>query len=190
MLRKLRRSRSPAGSGAPTFPDLRVGHRPGRARARPPRRARSRAGEELKGQVFVAYRSPQGFSLKVPVSWARTTTPSSVVFADTHRRIEVSIVDVTASSTRLRAWADRSADSSGVVAIHSVREAKLPAGRSIQIRFTSSFQRSPATNYDIRLDSERYLIIGYGKIAVLTLCAPALVETADLWKLIAASFRW
>ena len=126
----------------------------------------------------------------MPVSWTRTKTPSSVVFKDTHRRIEVSIVDVTASSTRSRARADRFADSSGVVEIHSVREAKLPAGRSIQISFTSAFGRSPAANYDIRLDSERYLIIGCGKIAVLTLCAPAVAETADLWKAIAASFRW
>jgi hypothetical protein len=43
---------------------------------------------------------------------------------------------------------------------------------------------------EIGLESERYLITGFGKIAVLTFCAPAVVQAADLWKLIAGSFCW
>jgi hypothetical protein len=117
-------------------------------------------------------------------------TPSSVVFEDKHHRLEVSIVDVTATPIAAKARATRFVKRPRAVAIRCVREAKLPAGRSIQIRFTSAFERSPAVNNEIRLDCERYLITGSGKIAVLTLCAPAAVQATDLWKMIADSFRW
>lgn len=189
MLRKLRRSRHPTRGGAPTLPGLRVDRlRPGRAR--PLNGARSHAGEESDGQVFVTYRSPQGFSIKVPVSWTRTETASSVVFGDKQRRIEVSIINVTAAPIAARVQVARFPKRRCAIAIHCVREAKLPAGRSIQIRFTSGFGPSPAANKEFRLKSERYLITGCGKIAVLTLCAPAVMPAADLWKVIADSFRW
>jgi len=190
MLRRLRGSRHLARGGVPTLPDLRVDRRLRPGWARPFAGVRSRVGKEADDQGFVTYRSPQGFSLKVPVSWTRTETPSSVVFEDEYRRIEVSIIDPRASPIAARAQAARSLKRRGAVAIHCVREAKLPAGRSIQIRYTSRFEPSAAANKEFRLESERYLITGCGKIAVLTLCAPAMMQAADLWKVIAGSFRW
>jgi hypothetical protein len=117
-------------------------------------------------------------------------TPSSVAFQNKDYRIEASIVEVTATPIAARASAAKFAKRPLAVAIRWVGEAKLPAGRSIHIRFTSVFERSPVVNNEIRLDSERYLITGCGKIAVLTLCAPAARQTAHLWKTIADSFRW
>jgi hypothetical protein len=117
-------------------------------------------------------------------------TPSNVAFEGKHHRIEVSIVDVNAPPITARARAIRFARRPRTVAIRCVGDAQLPAGRSIHIRFTSVFERSPAVSNEIRLDSERYLITGCGKIAVLTLSAPAARQTAHLWKTIADSFRW
>jgi hypothetical protein len=190
MLWKLKGSRRLARGGAPTSPDLCVYHRLCPGRLRPLTGAGSRAGNEWDDQVFVTYRSSQGFSLKVPESWTRTETASSVVFEDKHRRIEVSIVNPRASPSAATARAARFATKHRAVVIHSVRETKLPAGCSIQIRFTSACEPSPGAKKEIGLESVRYLITGFGKIAVLTFCAPAVVQAADLWKLIANSFRW
>jgi hypothetical protein len=190
MLWKIKGSRHLARGGAPTLPALRVHHslRPGRVR--PLTGARSRAGTEWDDQVFTTYRSPQGFSLKVPMGWTRTERASSVLFEDKQLRIEVSIVNPRASHTAATARAARFAKRHRAVVIHSVRETKLPAGRSIQIRFTSAFKPGPAANKKICLESERYLITGFGRIAVLTFCAPAVVQAAGLWEPIADSFRW
>ena len=190
MLWKLKGSRHLARAGALTLPDLRVDHRLRPGRVRPLTGARSRAGNEWDHRVFITYRSSQGFSLKVPESWTRTETASSVVFEDKHRRIEVSIVNPRASPIAATARAARFAKRRPAVVIHCVRETKLPAGRAIQITFTSACQPSPGAKKEFGLASERYLITGFGKIAVLTLCAPAVAQAADLWKLIANSFRW
>lgn len=189
MIWKLRGTRPPTRGGIPACPTFWSGNHLHTSRARPLTGARSRPAEESDDHVFITYRSPQDFSLKVPASWTRTETPSNVVFEDQHHRIEVSIVDVTATALAGRGRPVRFATSPRAVAIRCVGVAKLPAGRSIQIRFTS-VRRSPAVNKEIHLEGERYLITGCGKIAVLTLCAPAVVQAGDLWKMIADSFRW
>jgi hypothetical protein len=71
MIWKLRGSRPPAHGGVPTLPDLRVAHRLRRGRARPLAGARTHAGDEADDHLFITYRSPQGFLLKVPASWTR-----------------------------------------------------------------------------------------------------------------------
>jgi hypothetical protein len=190
MLWKIKGSRRLARGGAPTLPALQVHHRLHPGRVRPLTGALSRAGNEWDNQIFITYRSSQGFSLKVPESWTRTEAASSVVFEDKQLRIEVSIVSPRASHTAATARTTRSAKRHREVVIHCVRETKLPAGCPIQIRFTSAFQPSPGANKEICLASERYLITGFGKIAVLTFCAPAVAQAAGLWKLIADSFRW
>ena len=71
MLWKIKGSRHLACGGAPTLPDFRVHHRLHPGRVRPLTGARSRAGNKWGDQVFITYRSSQGFSLKVPESWTR-----------------------------------------------------------------------------------------------------------------------
>jgi hypothetical protein len=189
MLRKIRGSKHPTRSVAQILPEFRV-DRPRRPDpARPRTGVRSRAGNEWDDQVFITYRSSQSFSLKVPEGWTRTETASRVVFEDRHWRIEVSIINPRASPIAATARAARFAKRHPAVVIQCVRETKLPAGRSIQIRFTSALPR-PGAKKEFGLASERYLITGFGKIAVLTLCAPAVMQAADLWRLIANSFRW
>jgi ABC-type oligopeptide transport system ATPase subunit len=66
----------------------------------------------------------------------------------------------------------------------------LPSGPAVQIIYTSNSDPNPVTNKQIRLENERYLIAHNGKLATLTMSAPAGADNADQWKLMADSFRW
>src|SRR5438105_4736012 len=48
-------------------------------------------GDIPDSQVFIDYKSPAGFSIKVPEGWSRTDKPDGAVFADKYDSIEVTI---------------------------------------------------------------------------------------------------
>jgi hypothetical protein len=68
-------------------------------------------GDIPDNQVFITYKSPQGFSLKVPEGWARKEAPAGVSFADKYGRIEVTVAlsatPPTAASARSSEAANR-----------------------------------------------------------------------------------
>jgi hypothetical protein len=150
-------------------------------------------GDIPDDQVFITYKSPTGFSLKVPEGWARKDNPEGVSFADKYGAIDVTVTSSslppTAASTRTSASSDLEKNGRAVK-ISSIKDVKLPAGPAVQIVYTSNSDRNPVTNKQIRLENERYLIAHAGKIATLTLSAPAGADNADQWKLMSDSFRW
>ena len=56
------------------------------------------------------------------------------------------------------------------------------------VPYTSS--ANPLTNKRIRLEDAAYVFYKNGKMAILTVWAPAGADNADQWKLISESFRW
>jgi hypothetical protein len=150
-------------------------------------------GDIPDDQVFITYKSPQGFTLKVPEGWARKETSEGVSFADKYGRIEVTVTSSsstpTASSARLSEAADLEKNGR-VVKISSIKEVKLATGPAVRIVYTSNSDPNPVTNKQIRLENERYLIARGAKLATLTLSAPAGADNADQWKLMSDSFRW
>jgi hypothetical protein len=150
-------------------------------------------GDIPDNQVFITYKSPQGFSLKIPEGWARKEGTAGVLFADKYGRIEVTVAPSqttpTAASTRNSEAADLG-KSERAANISIVKDVKLPSGPAVQIIYTSNSDPNPVTNKQIRLENERYLIAHNGKLATLTMSAPAGADNADQWKLMADSFRW
>jgi hypothetical protein len=126
MIWKLRGTRPPTRGGIPACPTFWSGNHLHTSRARPLTGARSRPAEKSDDHVFITYRSPQDFSLKVPASWTRTETPSNVVFEDQHHGIEVSIVDVTATALAGRGRPVRFATSPRAVPIRCVGVRSCP----------------------------------------------------------------
>ncbi len=150
-------------------------------------------GDIPDDQVFVTYRAPQGFSLKVPEGWARRDMPGGVDFADKYGEIVVAVAPATAAPTLAEvrqtdiaelAKADRA------VTVAASAALKLPVGPAVKIAFTSNSEPNAVTGKRIRLENERFVIGGPGKRATLTLSAPAGADNADQWKLVAESFRW
>ncbi len=150
-------------------------------------------GDIPDDQVFVTYQAPQGFTLKVPEGWARTDNPSGVTFADKYGTVAVSVAPATAAPTAAAVKAAEAADlvkAGRAVKIAAIDTRTLPGGQAVRIAYTSNSEPNPVTDKRIRLENERFLIGGAGKLATLTLSAPAGADNADQWKLIADSFRW
>jgi hypothetical protein len=150
-------------------------------------------GDIPDNQVFITYKSPQGFSLQVPEGWARKEHPAGVSFEDKYGLIEVVVSQVASAPTAASVKSVEAPElmqSGHAVQITSIKDVKLPSGPAVQIAFTSNSEPNPVTNKQIRLERERYLIGHDGKLASLTLSAPAGADNADQWKLMADSFRW
>jgi hypothetical protein len=150
-------------------------------------------GDIPDNQVFITYRSPLGYSLKIPEGWARKEGPSGVSFEDKYGEIEVVVSQTTSAPTAVSvkaAEAPALVKSGHAVKIVSIKDVKLPSGPAVQIAFTSNSEPNPVTSKQVRLESERYLIAHDGKLVSLTLSAPAGADNADQWKLMADSFRW
>ncbi|EUC15584.1 hypothetical protein PMI06_005486 [Burkholderia sp. BT03] len=154
---------------------------------------KNQPGDILDNQVFVTYRSPLEFSLKVPEGWARRETLQSVEFANRYNRISVTVGSRTCPLTLedVKSHEVRELQRSGNdVHVSHVKVVRLPSGNAFVVRYASGSARNPVTNDAIRRENARYLFSKDGKLATLTLSAPSGSDNADQWQLMAQSFGW
>lgn len=150
-------------------------------------------GDIPDDQVFITFKSPNGFSLKVPEGWSRKDAPEGVSFADKYGTIDVAVKASPATPTvaSVRAGEAGELEKTGhAVKIASVKEVKLASGPAIQIIYSSNSDSNPVTNKRVRLENERFLMAHAGKLAAVTFSAPMGADNADQWKLMSNSFRW
>ena len=150
-------------------------------------------GDIPDNQVFVVYKAPQGFSLKVPEGWARRSLADGVSFADKYGEITVSVASSTAAPALASVKTGEAAElvqRGHAVKVTSETAAALKAGPAVKVAYTSNSESSAVTGKRIRLETELFVIGGPQKRAILTLSAPAGADNADQWTLISESFRW
>jgi hypothetical protein len=144
-------------------------------------------------QVFVTYRSPAGFSLKVPEGWARTDRRDGTRFADKYNVVEISVAPAasapTVSSVTARE-ATELARTGHAIKIADIKSVGLRSGAAVLVTYTSNSEPNPVTNKQLRLEHHRYLIYRGGILATLDLSAPLGADNADQWNLMANSFQW
>lgn len=150
-------------------------------------------GDIPDSQVFVQYKSPLGFSIRVPEGWSRVERPDGARFSD-----KFNIVDLAVSKT------DRSPDAAlaktreavelkkagHAIEIKSVKETKLKSGPAVVISYTSNSAPNLVTNKQIRLEHDHYLIFKNGVLVSLDLSAPLGADNVDQWRLMSNSFQW
>lgn len=150
-------------------------------------------GDIPDDQVFVVYKSPLGFSIKLPEGWARKERGDGVDFADKYGTVDVSIGSASAAPTArsVKAGEAASLEQTGrAVKISAIEAVELPSGPSVLIRYTSNSEPNAVTNKQIRLEHDRYLVFKDGKLATLDMSAPAGADNVDQWQLMSQSFRW
>lgn len=150
-------------------------------------------GDIPDNQVFITYTSPLGFSLRVPEGWSRKDDTNGVSFADKYGRIEVTVSETATPPTAATVQTREAAalEKTGrAVKINSIKDVKVLAGPAVKLVYTSNSEPNPITAKQARLENERYLIAGAGKLATLTFSAPAGADNADQWKLMGDSFHW
>lgn len=150
-------------------------------------------GDIPDNQAFVTFKSPLGFSIKVPEGWARTETPASVHFNDKYNALQVTLVARATAPASAALKAGELADlqkSPKAIRITRVKSQALPAGQTWVADYDSNSDLNPVTNKAIRLENASYYFWRAGKLATLTVSAPAGADNVDQWQLIARSFKW
>ena len=144
-------------------------------------------------QAFVAFNSPLGFSIKVPEGWARREGPATISFTDKYNALQVVVTPRAGAPTLAGLKANEIAElekSPKAVRIASVKQVALPAGPAFIAHYGANSDPNPVTNKAIRLDAANYYFWKAGKLATLTVSAPAGADNADQWQLMAKSFAW
>jgi hypothetical protein len=151
-------------------------------------------GDIPDDQVFIDYRSPLGFSIKVPEGWARREAAAGVTFNDKYNAIEVTVEaraePVTANSVKNEQLAELRKNDKAAVQGTGIKPEKLPSGTAIVVNYSSNSDPNPVTNKAIRLENARYYFWKDRKLATLILSSPYGADNADQWQLMAKSFRW
>jgi hypothetical protein len=167
-------------------PALAAAERPVTAEKNPP-------GDIPDNQVFVTYRSPLGFALRVPEGWSRADRPDGVRLFDKYNIIDVSVAHAstapTVASVRSREAAELAANVRAV-RIVSVKDMQLKSGVAVRIAYTSNSDPNPVTNKQIRLEHQRFMFFKAGKMVTVDFAAPQGADNADQWQLMSNSFQW
>ncbi len=148
-------------------------------------------GDIPDSQVFVTFKSPAGFSVKVPEGWARTERKNGARFADKFNTVDIDISAAAALPTVASVKSGQAVELAKIgraVKIRAIKNVKLPAGAAVLIVYDSNSEPNQVTNKQLRLESNRYLVFRNGKLATLDLSAPLGADNVDQWKLIARSF--
>ena len=150
-------------------------------------------GDIPDNQVFIEYKSPLGFKIKVPEGWARRETTDGVTFNDKYNTITLVMsqhadaVNVANVKQQDVAELEKTGKAVRVTAVKSV---KLPAGSTVVVSYSSNSEPNPVTEKAIREENERYFFWQNGKLVILTLSSPYGADNADQWNLMSKSFRW
>jgi hypothetical protein len=150
-------------------------------------------GDIPDNQVFIDYRSPLGFKIKVPEGWARRESADGVTFNDKYNTIALLASQrsepVTVAGVKQQdvAELERTGKAVRVTAVKSV---KLPSGSAVVVSYSSNSEPNPVTEKGIREENERYFFWQNGKLVTLTLSSPYGADNADQWNLMSKSFRW
>jgi hypothetical protein len=151
-------------------------------------------GDIPDNQVFVSYHSAAGgYALDVPEGWSRTESGTDVKLVDKFHAITVEVTSQSAAPTTASAEAnDLPRLQSQVEAFEKVNvtTADLPAGKAVLIRYRANSVADSVTGKKTRLEIDRYEVFKNGKVAALSLSAPAGSDNVDVWNQISRSFKW
>ena len=151
-------------------------------------------GDIPDNQVFVSYHSDAGrYALDVPEGWARTQSGPNVSFVDKLDSIAVEITSSDGAPTVDSVEANEVPQMTGKVEAFEKVEVKaldLPAGKAIRIRYRANSVPDSVTGKKVRLEIDRYELFKDGKVAAISLSAPAGSDNVDVWAQISSSFKW
>lgn len=151
------------------------------------------AGDIPDNQAFVEFKSPLGFSVKVPEGWARREIPGGVSFSDKYNHVQVLVSSKVSAPTLTSLKANEVAalvKSPNAIRVTGIKQIGLPAGSAFVVSYGENSDLNAVTNKAVRLDNQRYYFWNAGKLAVLTLSAPAGADNVDQWQLMVKSFAW
>jgi len=151
-------------------------------------------GDIPDNQMFVSYHSSGGgYTLDTPEGWARTESGPNVTFSDKLHRIAVDVSNGSTLPTIESVTADDIPPlAASVEAFEKVKvePVSLPSGSAVLVRYRENSAPDSITGKKVRLETDRYEYYRNGRLAVLSLSAPAGSDNVDVWRQISRSFTW
>lgn len=150
-------------------------------------------GDIPDSQVFLEYKSPAGFIMKVPEGWARIDRTDGARFSDKYNIIDLAVSKADQAPNAATAKTREAAElekGGHAVKIKAVKDVKLKAGPAVLISYASNSDPNAVTNKQVRLEHDRYLMFKNGMLATLDLSAPLGADNVDQWRLMSNSFQW
>jgi hypothetical protein len=104
-------------------------------------------GDIPDDQVFIQYKSPLGFSFKVPEGWARVERADGVRFSDKYNTIDLTVAKADQAPS---AAAVKTREIAGLpmadhaVQIKAVKDVRLKSGPAVLVSYTSNSDPSPS----------------------------------------------
>ncbi len=153
----------------------------------------SPTGDIPDSQVFVAYRSTAGFTMRVPEGWARTRVGTLTVFTDKLNSVAVQTLALGSAPTVASVTSSELPSVRSAVhgyAAGSVSAVSRTAGSVVRATYQIDSAANPVTGKSVRDAVERYSYWKAGREVVLTLTGPTGADNVDPWRTITDSFRW
>ena len=150
-------------------------------------------GDIPDSQAFVVFKSPIGFSIKVPEGWSRKDGKDGTDFSDKYNQISLiyGASDMTVDLAYAKSSLAPELEKNGhAVQITKIDEVALKPGKTIKIAFDSNSEPNDVTNKKVREENERFYFVKNGKLVILQLSAPKGADNVDQWQLISSSFKW
>jgi len=152
----------------------------------------SPAGDIPDDQVFIPF-AGNGFSVKVPEGWSRTTHGSATTFTDKLNSVMVDSLAAGAPLTVRQARATEVPKLARTVKGFTdprVSAVTRKAGTAVRISYLANAPTDPVTGKSGRDAVERYVFFRAGKQVILTLSGPQGADNVDPWRIVSDSVRW
>ena len=150
-------------------------------------------GDIPDSQVFVEYKSPLGFVMKVPEGWARADRADGARFSDKYNIVDLAVSKTDQAPNGAIAKTREAVElqkGGHAVEIKAVKEVKLKSGPAVLISYAANSAPNAVTGKQIRLEHDRYLMFKNGTLVTLDLSAPLGADNVDQWRLMSNSFQW
>jgi hypothetical protein len=137
-------------------------------------------GDIPDNQVFIDYRSPLGFKIKVPEGWARRETSDGATFNYKYNTIVLVMSQRADAVTvaNVKQQEDSELGKAGkAVRVTAVKSVKLPAASAVVVSYSSNSELNPVTEKAIREKNERYFfdrakkILDRAEVAMMNISA-------------------
>jgi hypothetical protein len=151
-------------------------------------------GDIPDNQVFVIYTAAdRWYTVKYPEGWARTDSGRDVMFRDKFNSMTFAPRDgfyqPTEAFARSIELPEIAMSTAGFVP-GTISTVQRPAGQVILVTYQGDSPANPVTGKTIKQDVQRYEFAQEGRGVVLTLSAPAGLDSVDPWRIVTDSFTW
>ena len=144
-------------------------------------------GDIPDNQVYLAFRSKKGWSIKYPEGWAQSGSPDATIFRDKNNIVRI-VIRPGKAPAAAQVRHDPSLRAARITTAPTTMSVK--GSRAIKVVYTTQSAPNSVTGKRVTLTVDRYYLATGGMVATIDLGTPVGVDNVDAYRLMIESFRW